>query len=333
MWMRWLAIAARKVLKAQSIQWSPWLATGLGNDEKVQRGVRVYLEMGVRPLAVEGALQGLGRIMAFENKDALVLPVEWEQFGRSFENGEAPRAFVDLLPKKESAASAATAESIRDQLMDLEAGRRRTALEWHLQEKLAAVLKTDAARLDPAKPFGSMGVDSLMALEFVRRLSLTTGLRLPATAVFNYPTIHALASEISRRMEVPLDGPAGAASRPETREAPSPVADTSLTDEEAIEILAEKGNAPLDELFPERRSLGRPAGARRPPLPRGKTRFRNPGSRAGCNRRHRMPASGKCPFSGRLLARALARNRCGHRGASRSLVRRGVVRRRSDGSR
>ena len=34
-----------------------------------------------------------------------------------------------------------------------------------------------------------MGLNSLMALELVRHLSATTGVRLPATAVFNHPTI------------------------------------------------------------------------------------------------------------------------------------------------
>ena len=67
------------------------------------------------------------------------------------------------------------------------------------------MLKTGAERIDPDRPFGLLGVDSLMALEFVRRLAVTLSVRLPVAVVFNYPTIRKLAREIAKRMGVPLD--------------------------------------------------------------------------------------------------------------------------------
>jgi acyl carrier protein len=74
----------------------------------------------------------------------------------------------------------------------------------HLRKALSAVLKTSISRIDPGRPMGSMGVDSLMALEFVRRLSKETGAKLPATVVFNYPTLESLGAELIRRLN--LDG-------------------------------------------------------------------------------------------------------------------------------
>jgi hypothetical protein len=50
-----------------------------------------------------------------------------------------------------------------------------------------------------------MGVDSLMALEFIRRVNSALGLSLPATAVFNYPTITALAAQIAKRLNLNAD--------------------------------------------------------------------------------------------------------------------------------
>jgi acyl carrier protein len=150
---------------------------------------------------------------------------------------------LQLIPKNQAAA-ASPVESIREKLLEIEAGgRRRAALEAHLQEKLAAVLNSAVARVDPARPFGSMGVDSLTALEFVRRLAVSTSLRLSATTVFNYPTIQVLAREIAKRMEIPLeaDGPAvsvaAAAGAPGAGSTAIP-----LTDEEAIAVLTGKGN-------------------------------------------------------------------------------------------
>ena len=59
----------------------------------------------------------------------------------------------------------------------------------YLQEQLGAVLKLPTERIDRDRPFGTMGLDSLMALEFTRRVNAGLGTTLPATAAFNYPSV------------------------------------------------------------------------------------------------------------------------------------------------
>jgi myxalamid-type polyketide synthase MxaE and MxaD len=57
---------------------------------------------------------------------------------------------------------------------------------------LAQVLKLPAARLDARKPFGAMGLSSLLAMELRNRLESSLGRPLSATLAWNYPTLDTL---------------------------------------------------------------------------------------------------------------------------------------------
>ena len=176
----------------------------------------------------------------------------WQRERHWIETDDAPRPPRQISAHPASAPGSvkksgpntpmpAEAESIGRKLREIEPGLRRMVLEAHLREKLAAVLKTDAERIDPDKPFRTMGVDSLMALEFGRRLSVTTSLRLSVTTVFNYSTVQTLANEIARQMAIPLDRDEPATPVRTAPEMPAASTLAGLTDEQVIEALVGKG--------------------------------------------------------------------------------------------
>jgi acyl transferase domain-containing protein len=122
---------------------------------------------------------------------------------------------------------------MREALRATAPGRqRRSLLESHLQAQLAEVLKLTPSRIDVHKAMGTLGLDSLMGLEFRSRLEASLGLTLPATVIWNYPTIAVLTSHLAETMGISLAGPATA----QTKAVPEHT-EIKLTGHEEINLL------------------------------------------------------------------------------------------------
>jgi acyl carrier protein len=121
-----------------------------------------------------------------------------------------------------------------------------------VRTQAARVLALDAGKIGERVPLSDLGLDSLMAVEL--RNLLGTGLalkrKLPATLVFDYPTLEALADYVAREV-LP-----STTEKPTVPEAPAQVEPISkanvietiedLSDEEVDRLLAEKmGQSPF----------------------------------------------------------------------------------------
>nr|WP_232072743.1 type I polyketide synthase [Phytohabitans flavus] len=195
---------------ATSIAWGPWadagmVADGAGVADRVRRG-------GYTPLPPARALAALGQALAYDDTVVAVADIDWARFTTAFVAARSrPLPLIaDLAEVREQvSAGPATDSALRQHLAGLpEAGRVRAVLEL-LTAQIAAVLGyADATAVEPDRAFKDLGFDSLTTLELRNGIAAATGLTLPASLVYDYPTPRALAEFLVGELLGTLDGPA-----------------------------------------------------------------------------------------------------------------------------
>ncbi|SPE61771.1 Beta-ketoacyl-acyl-carrier-protein synthase I [Streptomyces netropsis] len=113
-------------------------------------------------------------------------------------SGEVPsllRGLVRVRSRRAAVAGSSTAAGLVQRLSGLSGEERREALLDLVRSQVALVLgHVSGHEINPSRAFRALGFDSLTAVELRNRLNTVTGLRLPATLVFDYPSVQALAS-------------------------------------------------------------------------------------------------------------------------------------------
>ncbi|AWS48920.1 hypothetical protein DKM19_34000 [Streptosporangium sp. 'caverna'] len=117
-------------------------------------------------------------------------------------NGEVPPLLRGLVrPPTVRAAAPAAAVPVTQQLAGLSAEDQRGLLLDLVHSHVATVLGYPADQaIEPTRGFLDLGFDSLTAVELRNGLTAATGLRLPATVIFDYPTSDDLAEHLRDRL-------------------------------------------------------------------------------------------------------------------------------------
>jgi acyl transferase domain-containing protein/acyl carrier protein len=220
-------------LAAASVAWGPWGGGGMTNAASAEQLRRRGLDVVDPPLLVTA----LGQVLDSGETQVTIADVDWARFAPPFTlrrpspliEGlpEVRQVLADVVADDEPAASAAGAALAR-QLAGLPSAEQDRTLVKLVRFEAATVLgHSSPDAVEARRAFSELGFDSLTAVELRNRLNTATGLRLPATLLFDFPTPLAVATFL--RQQLSGTGPAAP---------PAPVAATRVTTAEPVAIVA-----------------------------------------------------------------------------------------------
>jgi acyl carrier protein len=144
---------------------------------------------------------------ALARPDAALVPMRLDTTAL----GDRVPALLSGLVRRQvrRAGAAGPPESLGKRIAGLSDGDRDQVLLDVVRSHVASALGLPGPdSVDEHRAFQELGFDSLSAVELRNGLNAATGLKLPATLVFDYPTPAALVDQL--RIEVVPDTPAGA---------------------------------------------------------------------------------------------------------------------------
>jgi acyl transferase domain-containing protein/ubiquinone/menaquinone biosynthesis C-methylase UbiE/acyl carrier protein len=192
-------------LPALSINWGPWAEVGAATRGAVSQRVQMK---GLQPIEPEQGLRVLEELSQQDRIQTGVLSADWRQYSDSLPRGYKFALLSELVRKTETSVpvgqpEARQPETIRQRMDQVPPAKRHKLLAEFVRDQSAKLLGLDSTQsIDYKQSLHGLGLDSLMAVELRSLLSTELGLArsLPATLIFDYPTIAALTDYLAEEV-------------------------------------------------------------------------------------------------------------------------------------
>jgi acyl transferase domain-containing protein/acyl carrier protein len=184
-------------LPARSLGWGPWESTSGMTATLSETDMRRLAQSGMPPLSVHDGLALFDAALTVPDPAVLPLPLDLAALRAQDEIPHALRGLVRPARRRAAVAGSATADDLGRRIAGLDPAERVEALTALVSTQVALALgHLDGSAIAPGRAFSELGFDSLSGVDLRNRLTTVTGLRLPTTLVFDYPTVTLLAEHL-----------------------------------------------------------------------------------------------------------------------------------------
>ncbi|MFE9658411.1 SDR family NAD(P)-dependent oxidoreductase [Streptomyces sp. NPDC005955] len=240
-------------LPAHSLAWGAW-ATENGMMAALTGAARARVErMGLTLLTPDDGLALFDAACGGDLPVVVPAGLDTAALGRAFGRaGQVPPLLRSLVrvPRTSRSDRPAPSRSLRSRLGGLPRQHRVGEVLAVVREQVAAVLGfATGTEVSADRGFLDLGLDSLTGLELRNRLDAVTGLRLPSTTVFDYPSPQVLSEYIAHHISADDDPPGGepTVSDAEVRRALSSVTPSRLRAAGVLDVLLRLAEEERDE--------------------------------------------------------------------------------------
>jgi acyl transferase domain-containing protein/acyl carrier protein len=207
-------------LAALSVNWGAWGETGAAAGDAIHRQL---LRSGLETMAPEDALEALRLALTLPDEQVAIAAIRWPRYleqRQSRTSGSFYASFVGDSERRETASrfngrsesgevrhgkpeANSPKRSTIEEINRLPAAARGEAITRTIAVAVREILQLRADEaIDPDLPLGELGMDSLLAIELRNVLSGKFSQQFPATVLFDYPTLRALAAYVEKESSV-----------------------------------------------------------------------------------------------------------------------------------
>lgn len=179
-----------------AIAWGQWgQASGMTGHLRNEDLARIS-RSGFTSMTSERGLELLDAALAADRPVALAAELDRAALRSQPVTPALFRGLIRTTARRTASGASGTLTLAQRLAATPEAERQPTVVELVRGEVATILGHTSAGLVDIDLAFKELGFDSLMAVELRNRLNALSGLRLPATLVFDYPTPTALAAHL-----------------------------------------------------------------------------------------------------------------------------------------
>ena len=191
-------------LTATSVAWGAWDGGGMST---FSTQIQVQLsQSGLSLMPPDMAISALVQAVEHDETCVVITDMHWDRFAPRFTSLRSSPLLAELpevrqaINRPDSEATTGAERPVPELIQRLvglpEAEQSRLLVELVRTEASTVLGHSTTSTVTAGRAFKEVGFDSLTAVELRSRLTVATGVRLPAAVVFDYPTPKALAAHL-----------------------------------------------------------------------------------------------------------------------------------------